>query len=64
MCLLAYVLSERRRHLFSLWGKVREIFIKFITKKKLKKLKKAEKHENDDNKNAAAVVLLVVTSWY
>jgi hypothetical protein len=52
MCLLAYVLSERRRHVFSLWGKVREIFIKFITKKKLKKkLKKAEKHKNDDFKN-------------
>jgi hypothetical protein len=51
MCLLAYVLSERRQSLFSLWGKVRQIFIQFITKTKLKKLKKAEKHENDDNKS-------------
>ena len=39
------------KSLFSLWGKVRQIFIQFITKKKLKKLKKAEKHENDDNKS-------------
>ena len=32
---------ETSSSLFSLWGKVRQIFIKFITKKKLKKLKKS-----------------------